>query len=596
MSRIQTSSGASTGGGGGSGTVTAVSVVSANGFAGTVAMSTTTPAITVSTTITGLLKGNGTAVSSATAGTDYVIPSGSITGTSGNITATSNSTLITLSSLSLPVSQLTGTLPIGNGGTGQTTAASAYNALSPMTTTGDMEYESATHVASRLPIGTTGQVLTVVAGIPTWAAPATNGTVTSVALSTPGVLYTVSGSPVTTSGTLTLNLVSQSANTIFAGPTTGAAAAPTFRTLVSADVPTLNQNTTGTAANITATTNSTLITLSSLSLSGSQVNGFTQGSIIFAGSTGQLSQDNSNFYWNDATYSLGLGVIPATNAAVDVVSSTGTSKAIQTTSYGAGSSIPFRGRFARGTSSSPAAAQSGDNLSVFSGRGYGASQFAAASTGAINITANETFTNTSNATYIQLLTTPTGSVTSVPAMTVNSTSNVLIGILPASDNNTDQLQMSGGASTTYLKLKGSTSGYVEQIASATTTSYVVTWPPTQGGANTVPVNNGSGALSWTATPSPYIIQTISSNTTAVSGTTYLCNTSGGPFTVTLPAPVSGAFIIIKDSTGFFGTNNLTVAQHASELIEGLAVSKVLQTNWGCWSFFSDGTNWFMGPF
>jgi len=53
------------------GTVTSASVVSANGFAGTVANATTTPAITVSTTVTGLLKGNGTAISAATSGTDY---------------------------------------------------------------------------------------------------------------------------------------------------------------------------------------------------------------------------------------------------------------------------------------------------------------------------------------------------------------------------------------------------------------------------------------------------------------------------------------------------------------------------------------------
>jgi hypothetical protein len=62
-------------GGGGSGTVTSASVVSANGFAGSVATSTTTPAITLSTTITGMLKGNGTAISAATAGTDYTTPS-----------------------------------------------------------------------------------------------------------------------------------------------------------------------------------------------------------------------------------------------------------------------------------------------------------------------------------------------------------------------------------------------------------------------------------------------------------------------------------------------------------------------------------------
>lgn len=48
------------------GTVTSASVVSANGFAGSVATATTTPAITLSTTVTGVLKGNGTAISAAT--------------------------------------------------------------------------------------------------------------------------------------------------------------------------------------------------------------------------------------------------------------------------------------------------------------------------------------------------------------------------------------------------------------------------------------------------------------------------------------------------------------------------------------------------
>jgi hypothetical protein len=71
----------------GSGTVTSASVVSANGFAGTVATSTTTPAITLTTSITGVIKGNGTALSAATAGTDYIAPSGALgTPSSGTLT------------------------------------------------------------------------------------------------------------------------------------------------------------------------------------------------------------------------------------------------------------------------------------------------------------------------------------------------------------------------------------------------------------------------------------------------------------------------------------------------------------------------------
>mgnify|MGYP007122131568 CR=1 FL=1 len=71
----------------------------------------------------------------------------------------------------------------------------------------------------------------------TFSLPSTGlGTVTSVGLSLPGI-FTVSGSPVTTTGTLTGTLATQTANTIWAGPTTGAAAAPTFRALVAADLP-----------------------------------------------------------------------------------------------------------------------------------------------------------------------------------------------------------------------------------------------------------------------------------------------------------------------------------------------------------------------
>ena len=74
----------------GSGTVTGVTVVSANGLAGT-ASAAPVPAITLSTTVSGIVKGNGTALSAATAGTDYQAPiTLTTTGTSGAATFTSN--------------------------------------------------------------------------------------------------------------------------------------------------------------------------------------------------------------------------------------------------------------------------------------------------------------------------------------------------------------------------------------------------------------------------------------------------------------------------------------------------------------------------
>lgn len=61
------------------------------------------------------------------------------------------------------VSQLgatSGVIPIANGGTGQTTANAAFNALSPMTTGGDLIYGAAAGAATRLANGASGQILT----------------------------------------------------------------------------------------------------------------------------------------------------------------------------------------------------------------------------------------------------------------------------------------------------------------------------------------------------------------------------------------------------------------------------------------------------
>lgn len=91
------------------------------------------------------------------------------TGTAANITATSNSTLTTLPSLSLPGSQVTGnisgnaanvtgTVAIANGGTGQTSQTAAFNALSPLTTKGDIVVHTGSNNV-RQAIGTDGQVL-----------------------------------------------------------------------------------------------------------------------------------------------------------------------------------------------------------------------------------------------------------------------------------------------------------------------------------------------------------------------------------------------------------------------------------------------------
>jgi hypothetical protein len=143
------------------------------------------------------------------------------------------------------------TVDIPHGGTGQTGATAGFNALSPLTTKGDVLSEDGTNnvrVAGNT--STTRKFLRQTgdgtnSALPAWDTlqsgdlPAGTGTVTSVGLSAPSEL-SVSGSPVTTSGTLTLSKANQSANTVWAGPSSGSAAAPTFRGLVVNDLPTVN--------------------------------------------------------------------------------------------------------------------------------------------------------------------------------------------------------------------------------------------------------------------------------------------------------------------------------------------------------------------
>jgi Repeat of unknown function (DUF5907) len=263
---------------------------------------------------------------------------------------------------------------------------------------------------------------------------------------------------------------------------------------------------------------------------------YTAGSIIFSNGTA-LAQDNSNFYWNDTNYCLGIGTIPSTAVMIDGVNTTGASKLVQMTGYGVGSTTGYRGRFARGTLGTPAAVQAGDNLSAISGRGYGATQFAAASTGVINIVAGETFTNTSNMTYLSFSATPTGSVTSSEHMRITAT-GVNLG------------PFTGTASTDIHSING-------------------------------------GMIRTNKT----IVANYSVDTTTTDDIIY--SNQSAALTITLPSPTSGRTIVIKDISGLAQTYGLTIAPHASEKIEGLAASKILYTNFGSWTFSSDGNNWWM---
>jgi len=105
-----------------------------------------------------------------------------------------------------------------------------------------------------------------------------------------------------------------------------------------------------------------------------------------------------------------------------------------------------------------------------------------------------------------------------------------------------------------------------------------------------------GVPSWAAPtiPNPTVTSVAGTLnlTSADSNKIFLISTAASR-TVNLPAPASGLIFRLKDSTGQANTNNITLVRNASEQIEGIAASKILQTNWGSWTLVSDGTNWFL---
>jgi hypothetical protein len=101
------------------------------------------------------LRGNGTdVVMSAIQAADVPTLNQNTTGTAANVT---------------------GTVAISNGGTGQTTASAAFNALSPITSTGDLILGNGVNSATRLPIGSNNFVLTSNGTTAVWAVASGSG-------------------------------------------------------------------------------------------------------------------------------------------------------------------------------------------------------------------------------------------------------------------------------------------------------------------------------------------------------------------------------------------------------------------------------------
>jgi len=227
-----------------------------------------------------------------------------------NFTAANNAIYSTSSSV-----LTAGTLPIAAGGTGQTTSASAFDALSPITSTGDLIIGNGTNSATRLPIGTNGYVLTSNGTTATWAA--STGGVSSFQTSLSGLTPSTSSTgAITLAGTL--------------GETSGGTGQTTYAT---GDI--LYASASNTLSKLTAGTNGYVLTLVgglpawaastggvtsfSAGSTGLTPNTATTGAVTLGGTlgtgyggTGLTSFTANGAVYATATNTLTTGTLPAT--------------------------------------------------------------------------------------------------------------------------------------------------------------------------------------------------------------------------------------------------------------------------------------------
>jgi hypothetical protein len=364
-----------------------------------------------------------------------------------------------------------------------------------------------------------------------WAAPGGSGTVTSVALTTPAWL-SVSGSPVTTSGTLAVTATTgQTANQFLATPN-GSTGAVALRAIAAADVPTLNQNTSGSAASFTGSLSGDVSGTQSAT-SVNKINGVSLGGLA----TGILKN--------------------TTSTGVPSIAVAGDFPTLNQNTTGTANNVTGTVAIANGGTGQTAKTAAFDALQPMSTLGdvvYGG----ASGTGtrlAGNTTSTKNF----------LVQTGTGSVSAAPAW----------GTIAAADVPTLNQNTSGTAAGLSTTLAIGSGGTGQTTANAALNALL----PSQGSANGKFLTSNGTDSSW-ATVTAAASTTVKSKTTTYtilsSDGVILCSASGGAFTVTLPTAVGQTSMIKiqKTDTTF---NAVTVGTTSSENITDLGSSATTTT-------------------
>jgi len=340
-----------------------------------------------------------------------------------------------------------------------------------------------------------------------WVVPFQSPTaVTSVGLQMPGGIFGVANTPVTSSGTLTVSLLTQPVNRVFAGPSTGVSAVPTFRLLESSDIPSLDASKIGTG------------TLNVDRVPGLPASKVTSG--VFA-STLIPGLDASKIISGSLPYSFGgTGV----------------------------TSVPLNGELLIGGISSgwaKATLTAGNNITITNGPG------------SIEIEAAASASPAGSNTEIQF--NDGGFLGSDSDFTYDKTTSTLSLNGDITVGGTGLVQITGQLnlpSQTEALFGDSGTNSVGLRAPATVPlSFVLDLPDADGSAGEVLVTDGSGALSFSDVPAITYVrkaETVSTTATIADTTEVVFVTATANYDITLPTATAGRVVSIvrTDATAF----------------------------------------------